>query len=353
MSKNKKSPSFFKKVLTALFLLTIIGVAVTGYFAYRTVYKPNVEIGDKKSIFIHIPTGASFQDVSDILFDQNIIVSKNSFELLAEKKGYKTKVKPGRYRIKSGMNNNELINLLKAGLQEPVEFTLNGVRTKEQLASRVGGKLEVDSAKLNQLLNDNDILQKYGFNKENVLALFIPKTYQFNWNTNEEEFLKEAAENYKEFWTEERKAKAKRLGLTQTEVSVIASIVQQETYIENEKTLIAGVYINRLNRNMPLQADPTLIWAANDFKIQRVLNEHKLIDSPYNTYKNRGLPPGPICLPTKSSLDAVLNYKKHDYLYFCAKEDFSGCSNFSKTYEEHRINARRYQKELNRRNIKR
>jgi len=351
-TKNKKG-SFLKKVLVAFVLIALIGGGIGVFIAYRTIYKPNVFLDGKNSAFIYIRTGSTFKDVGDMLYDNGIIVNKTGFEWLAEQKCYKNNIKPGKYRINQKMGNNELVNLLKAGLQEKVTFTLNNVRTKEQLASRIGGKLEADSIELVTLLNNERFLQKYGLDSETILSMFIPASYSFYWNTSCLQFCDSMAVQYKKFWTEMRKQKAKNLGLTQTEVYILATIVQHESYIDKEKPLIAGVYLNRLRKRMPLQADPTLIWASGDFTIQRVLNEHKELDSPYNTYKYTGLPPGPIGLASVSSLDAVLNYKKHDYIYFCAKEDFSGCSNFAKTYEQHQLNARKYQSALDKRNIRR
>ena len=274
-------------------------------------------------------------------------------ELLAERKKYNNNVKPGRYRILARMNNNEFINLLRSGIQEPVQITFNNIRTKEQLVSRISGKIEADSLSLLELLNKNDFLKKkYGLREENILTLFIPNSYQFFWNTSAEEFLDRMAKEYKAFWTPEKKSKARSIGLSQTEVSILASIVQAEQSRYNEeKPVIAGLYINRLRKGMPLQSDPTLIYAIGDYTITKVLNEFKEIDSPYNTYKYTGLPPGPICLPEISSLDAVLNFNKNDYLYMCAKDDFSCKHNFAKSLFQHNIFAQKFRQALNRNKI--
>jgi UPF0755 protein len=277
--------------------------------------------------------------------------NEQSFDWLAGMKKYPQKVKPGRYRLKDGMSNNALINMLRSGAQEPVKLVLFGIRKKEELAGRVAKKLEADSIAMLDALNHPVQLQKLGLTPESVLTLFIPNTYELYWNTSPEEFLHRMAKEYKNFWTADRKQKAAALGLSQTEVSVLASIVQSETNQPDDKPIIAGVYLNRLHCNMPLEADPTLVWAMNDFSIKRVLNEHKRIESPYNTYKYAGLPPGPITLPTMESLDAVLNAPTHKYIYFCAKEDFSGYSNFAETLKQHMENARKYQRELSRRGI--
>jgi UPF0755 protein len=261
-------------------------------------------------------------------------------------------VHPGKYKISEGMSNNALVNELRSGNQEPVKITFNNIRKKEELAGKLSKMLEPDSAHLLEAFNDEDLETKYGFNRENILAMLVPNTYSMYWNTTAEDFIARMAKEYKSFWNDDRKEKAKALNMTQTQVMILASIVEKETPVEADKPIIAGVYINRLKKNIPLEADPTLIWAANDFTIKRVLNVHKQIESPYNTYKHKGLPPGPIDIPSVSSIDAVLNYTKHDYLYFCAKEDLSGYSSFAKTLDEHMKNARRYQNELNRRNIR-
>lgn len=353
MAKKKKS--FFKKFLLALLIiLSLLGVG-GAYWIYRTIYQPNIFTGDKKSEVIYIRTGSTFDDVVNMLEEKNILKNRATFEWLAEKKNLAGNIKPGKYRIIKKMSNNQLINLLRSGNQEPVDINFNNLRTKEQLVTRVCLRLEADSMELYKLLNDDEFLiDKFGLNSNTVMSLFIPDTYRFKWNTSAEEFLYRMAGIYKEFWTEERKAKASKLGLTQSEVITLASIVQGEQWkYDEEKAIIAGLYLNRLKAGMPLQSDPTLIFARGDFSISRVLNGDKNVDSPYNTYKNKGLPPGPIILPDKSSVDAVLNYKSNDYLYMCAKEDFSGRHNFTKTYKEHMVCARKYQKALDVQGIKR
>jgi len=345
----------YKKIILITLAVLLVGGGTGGYFIYGWIYKSNVFLDGKKSVVIFIPTGSVYEDVLEILGEQQIIKDMKSFEWVAKEKKYTENVKPGRYRILANMSNSELINMLRSGNQEPVSFTFNSIRTKEQLAGRVGAKLEADSVELLDMLNNEEILQtKFGLNKKTILTIFIPNTYEFYWNTSAQEFMERMAKEYKKFWTDERKKKAKYAGLTQSEVSILASIVQKEQSIfKDEKYIIAGLYINRLKKNMPLQSDPTLIYAIGDFSIQRLYDKDKEIDSPYNTYKNIGLPPGPICIPEISSLDAVLNYDKNDYIYMCAKEDFSGRHNFSKTYEQHSVYAKKYQKALDKRKINR
>lgn len=335
-------------------MLLLLGGGLLVYWAYTLVYQPNIKLANKTSQYFYVSTGSTFNKVINDLSEQQLIVNRASFDRLAELKKYKNKIRPGRYRLKNKMNNNELINLLRAGIQEPLQITFNNIRTKEQLASRFGAKLEPDSIDFIQLLNDNSFTASYGLTTSTVLTLFVPNTYEFYWNTSVEEFMGRMAREYKNFWNEERKAKAKAINLSQTEVSILASIVQAEqNRFNDEKPVIAGLYINRLKKGMPLQSDPTLIYAIGDFTINRVLNVDKEVESPYNTYKYGGLPPGPITLPEISSLDAVLNYKKSNFIYMCAKEDFSGRHNFSETINQHSLHARRFRDALNKQNIKR
>ncbi len=351
MAKKKKT-SFFKKIIISLLLILLIAGGAGGYYVYKTIYQSNINLGDKKSLIIYIPTGSKFEDVIRILGENNILKNRATFEFLSEKKKYKNAVKPGKYRILANMSNNALINLLRAGIQEPIEINFNGIKTKMQLISRLCRRIEADSLSLYTAINDNGYLRKYGLNSDNVQTLFIPNTYEFYWNTSVDEFFNRMAKEYKTFWTDARKKKAKEIGYSQTEVSILASIVQGEQCCDNsEKKIIAGLYINRLNKNMLLQSDPTVIFAIGDFSIQRVSNEQTNFQSPYNTYVNKGLPPGPIGFAQESSIDAVLNYEKNDYIFMCAKEDLSGKHYFAKTYEQHCVFAQKYRDALNSRNI--
>jgi UPF0755 protein len=322
------------------------------YWAYRNLYQSNINLGDKKSTIIYIPTGSSFEDVVRILGENNILKSRSSFEWLAEKKKYKDAVKPGKYRILAKMSNNALINLLRAGIQEPISINFNGLHTVDQLMVRVGRRIEADSTQLLQAVHDNSFLNKYGFTEETVQAMFIPDTYEFFWNTSVDQFFDRMAKEYKAFWTADRKAKAQKIGFSQTEVAVLASIVQSEQCCDNdEKKIIAGLYINRLKEDMPLQSDPTVIYAIGDFSIQRVSLEQTRIRSPYNTYLNKGLPPGPIAFVQRSSLDAVLDYEENNFIYMCAKEDLSGKHYFARSYDQHCIYAKKYRDALDKRGI--
>jgi UPF0755 protein len=352
MAKKKASTSKFIKVLKVLLVLSVAGFLLMIADFYRKIYYPNINLKERTTTYIYIPTGAVYDDVVRILLENNILLSLSSFEWLARQVDYPDNVHPGKYLIKKSMNNKDLLLLLRSGRQTPVKVTFNNIRRKEELAGRLSRYLEPDSLELITLLTDDEYLSKYGFDSRNVLSLFIPNTYELYWNTSSENLIRKMYKEYRKFWSQERLNKAKSIGLTPAEVAVMASIVEQETHRDEEKETIAGVYMNRLRKGYRLEADPTLVYALGDFTIKRVLNEYKKLDSPYNTYMYTGLPPGPICMPSISSLEAVLNYRKHDYFYFCAKEDFSGLHVFARTYPEHLINARRYQRELNRRNIR-
>jgi UPF0755 protein len=250
------------------------------------------------------------------------------------------------------MSNKSLITLLRSGKQTPVQVIFNLIRTKDQLAQKIANQLEAPAAALINLMNDGDYTRQLGFTPDNILSLFIPDTYEFFWNTSADQFLNRMKKEYNKFWSDSMKRRASTIGFTPVQIAVIASIVQQETRKEDEKSLIAGVYINRLRKGWRLEADPTLVFALGDYSVNRVLSVYKEIDSPYNTYMYAGLPPGPICLPTIASLRSVLNYTRHGYMYFCAKEDFSGHHSFAVTYDQHLQNARKFQKALDKRGIK-
>ncbi len=352
MAKKKKS-SFLKKVTIAFLSILLLSAVIGGYFVYKTIYQTNVNLEDKKSRIIYIPTGSTFEDVERILMECNVLKNPSTFEWMAEKKKYKHAIKPGKYRILAKMSNNALVNLLRAGLQEPVEINFNGLHTVDQFIGRVGRRIEADSLALIHAIHDNGFLNKYGFNQDNVQLLFIPNTYQFHWNTSVDEFFDRMAKEYNTFWTDERKKKARIIGYPIKDITILASIVQAEQCCDNdEKKIIAGLYINRLKKEMPLQSDPTVIFALGDFTIQRVYNEQKKTDSPYNTFIHKGLPPGPVGFAQETSIDAVLNYTKNEYIYMCAKEDLSGKHYFSKTYEQHQVYAKKYHDALDSKGIR-
>ena len=325
--------------------------AVMAYHIYGDVQRANVKLDGRKTAYLYIKTGSHYADVLKMLADSNFIVDKESFDWVARQKNYPQLVKAGRFKISNGMSNNQLVNLLRSGKQEPIKITVNKVRSLDKMAELVGAKLEADTDELRKMLTDNTYLSQYGKTKETAFTLFITDTYYFNWNTSATQFMKRMYEESVKFWDANRREKAKAINLSPDEVYTLASIVEEETIKNDEKPDVAGVYLNRIRIGMPLQADPTVKFAVGDFEIKRILNRHLETNSPYNTYKHKGLPPGPICIPTKSSIDAVLNYNKHKYLYFCAKDDFSGYHAFARTLIEHNVNAEKYRKALNKNRI--
>lgn len=350
MTAEKTNKTSFKaKVLIALGILFIVMLGGTAFNYYLKYFGPNVT---DNTDYLYIKTGSDFDDVYNTIKKEGIVKDSTSFLNAANNMAYPMSVKPGRYRLTKGMSNRAFINMLKAGNQEPVKIAFQNVRLKQTLAGMVARKLETDSASIASLLDSAGFVKKYGFNTDNVYTMFIPNSYEVYWNTSAEKFFIRMHDEYEKFWTAERKAKAEKIGLTPIEVSILASIVDGEALMDKEMPIIAGLYMNRLKKGMKLEADPTVIFAANDFTIRRVLNKHLRIDSPYNTYRNTGLPPGPIGMPSIKAIDAVLNYADHNYIYMCAKEDFSGYHNFAVTMAEHSVNARKFQQALNARNIK-
>lgn len=335
-----------KYYLVGVIAFSVLVTSFTYYF-YQAFYTPNVLVEQEGPSYLKIPQDATFRQVSDSLFHNNVVNDMVSFSLVAKLMDYQENIKPGRYEIRPRMTNMQLVRALRSGQQSPINLTFNNIRTKEDLAERITRNLEISPESFYTLLTDSSYIGKFGFEQETIMGMFIPNTYEVYWNTSAAELFDRMHKEYQRFWNENRTAKAKALGLTPKEVTVLASIVQAETVKTDERPKVAGVYLNRLEINMPLQADPTLVFALGDFSIKRVLNVHKEIDSPYNTYKNLGLPPGPINLPEISALDAVLNYDEHNYLYFCAKDDFSGYHAFATNLRDHLNNARRYSQALN------
>ncbi|MEX0811330.1 MAG: endolytic transglycosylase MltG [Chitinophagales bacterium] len=336
-----------KRIFITLFTFVLILALLLAWMGYKVVYSPNIQTHGEKTYF-YIPSIADYEQVKILLSENELLIDEASFDLLARKMNYPSHVYPGRYELRDGMSNRKLILLLRSGEQAPVKLILKKVRRVEEVAEIAAAKLELNQDDLLQVLlkpGKNEVLGN--FNKENILSLFIPDTYEFYWNTDAETFLKRMLREYNNFWTDERKAAAKAQGLSPDEVIALASIVEEESNKDEERPIIAGLYLNRLNRGMLLQADPTVRFALGDFEIRRVLTKHLKTDSPYNTYLYKGLPPGPICTPSKKSIEAVLHPKEHNYLYMCAKADFSGYHEFASTLNEHLKNARKFQKALN------
>jgi len=338
-----------KILILAVVVFTILLSSFTFYF-YQVIYSPNFLV-EKESKYLFIPTGANFETVQEIIYDQGFVNDPVAFGLLAKFMNYDELVKPGKFLIESNSNNVDIIRRLRAGEQTPVRITFNNARLMSDVAAKLTIKLELDSTSFLKKLNDDETAVQYGFTDESFRCMFIPNTYEVFWNVSAESLTDRMYREYQRFWSEERRSKAQELGLDLVEISILASIVEAEVSHYDEAPIVAGLYLNRLKRNMFLQADPTLKYALGDFSIQRVLNVHKEIESPYNTYKYQGLPPGPINFPSIKALDAVLNHQEHNYIYMCAKADFSGYHEFSASLRQHNINARKYQNALNKARI--
>lgn len=300
-----------------------------------------------------IPQGADYAELLDSLgADGAYIVDKERFDNVAVAFSLPDMVRPGRYIMRPGMSYVDVVKMFRNGLQTPVKLTFNNIRTMPQLAGRLAQQIESDSLELLSYLTSEDVAEKYGFDSANFIGMFIPNTYEVWWTVSPDALLDRMKKEYDRFWNEERMSKLEATGLTREQAITLASIVYEETKMSDEMPIVAGVYMNRLEKGMPLQADPTVKFAVGDFSIKRVLNRHLDVESPYNTYKNTGLPPGPICMPSVRAVDAVLDYDKHNYLYFCAKPDFSGYHSFAVTLAQHNKNARAYYDALNRAGIK-
>lgn len=344
--KIKKSKTLKKPLLWAGYLV----VAIFLYFIY-ILFAPNFFPGNDKKNYLCIPDSSNFEDVVTILNKQVKVGNTLAFRQVAGLLQYGAKIRSGRYELKSGMNNFQLVRILRSGRQTPVQLSFNNIRTKEQLAARLGSQLMADSVSILTLMNDTVFLSHYGLNPNTAIALFIPNTYEVFWNINATELFERMKKEYTNFWTEERKAKAAAIPMTLVEVSTLASIVEEETNNKTDRPKVAGLYINRLKTDMPLQADPTLKFAVGDFGLKRLTLKQILFISPYNTYRNHGLPPGPIRVASKKGIDAVLNYAHHNYIYMCASETLNGEHKFAVTWEEHSRNAKNYQQKLNQLNI--
>lgn len=336
-----------------LIIAAVCAVVVTGLgiFGLSLLNSKVIDLKDKEKEILYIPTGSEFEDVVQLLNLDGWLCDESKLRTFAGLKNYTSNVKAGRYEIRNGMTANELINLLRSGNQLPVNVTFNNVRTMPQLASYIARNLEADSVEIVKVLTDEDIMERYGYRAETFPAMFIPNTYQFMWTTTPEKFVERMNKEYEKFWNDYRKHKADSLQMAPIEISIIASIIEEETNKKDELPIIAGIYINRIRKHMPLQACPTLKYALGDFTLHRILKKDMEVESPYNTYKYAGLPPGPIRIPSITAIDAVLNATDHEYLFMCARPDGSGRHNFARTNAEHARNAATYQQELNKRKI--
>lgn len=347
MNKKKQSK---RNIIAGILLFLVLLIAGVGVWGYRLAWAPNFM--PQETVYIYIGKDKSFTDLCRQLQDSADCSRIGSFKQLAGMLKYQANIRTGRYAVSPGMSNLQLLNDLRRGHQVATRLTFNNIRFKEDLAERLDEQLMLDKDELLSLLNDSAYCDSLGFTTETITSLFIPNTYEVYWNIPADKLMQRMKREYIAFWTDARLEKAKAIGLTPAEVATLASIVEEETAASDEYPIVAGLYLNRLHRGIPLQADPTVKFAVGDFTLQRILFEHLEVDSPYNTYKHAGLPPGPLRIPTIKGMDSVLNYMKHNYLYMCAKEDFSGRHNFAATLAEHNRNANRYRAELNRRKIR-
>jgi UPF0755 protein len=340
--KRKNRPLLW---ISGVLLLLILSV---GIYAYRIIFEP---IKIDEGTFIFIDGNTTYDDVVNMLDTEVGIPNKKIFHLLAERMNYPNTVRNGRYAIKNGMTMLDIIRLLRSGNQEPIRLTFNNVRTRETLAGRLSEPLMIDSLSLLNALNDITVAENFGFNENTFLAMFIPNTYEVFWNVSIDNLLNRMKREYDAFWNENRRNRAAAIGLSPLEVSILAAIVEEECSLADEYSTVAGLYLNRLRRGMRLEADPTVKFALGDFELRRILFRHLEVESPYNTYRNAGLPPGPIRVPSIQVIEATLSPTQHNYIFMCAKDDFSGRHAFAVTHAEHSRNAARYHRALNERRI--
>jgi len=341
-----------KKIIVSTVTIILIVGLIIAYKYFSKIYVANVI----ENTAVYIPTNATFDEVSNII--DPYVNNSNSFNWVAHQKNYPNVIKAGKYLIEKGMNNNDLVNLLRSGKQSPITLTFNNQDTLEKLAGRIAEQIEADSSAIPTTVLDTDFLEKNNFNKHDILGMFIPNSYEVYWNTSALQFRERMLKEYADFWNPSRQEKAKALNLGKKEVITLASIVQKETAKVSERSTVAGLYLNRLRDRWALQADPTIIFAlkqkhGQDYEVKRVLNGDLDIESPYNTYKNTGLPPSLIAMPDISSIDAVLNPENHEYYYMCASVTDIGSHEFAKTLTQHNVNAKKYQQWVSKQGINR
>lgn len=344
----------FKKIFTYISLIVVIAASIYGYTIYKNIFSPNTNF-DEKEVYVFIPTDSDYNEALRII--SPYLKDVELFKMTAGKKSYPSNVKPGRFLFKKDMNNNDLVNSLRQNV--PLNLAFNNQERLEDFAGRIGSQIEADSTSLMESFTDETFLKEQNMTRENVLSLFIPNSYEFFWNTSADKFRERMAKEYRKFWTPERLEKAKAQNLTPLEVAALASIVHKETVKSDERPRVAGVYLNRLERGIKLEADPTVIYAvkknADDFKIEikRVLYKDLETDSPYNMYKYGGLPPGPIAMPDVTAIDAVLNPEQHNYIFFCASVTNFGYHEFAVTAAQHEVNRQKYVAWINKQGVKR
>jgi UPF0755 protein len=343
-----------KKIISIVSVALIAVLIIYGFILLRQIFSDNTKFSEKE-VYVYVPTGSDYNDVKKLITPY--IVNLDRFEIVGNKMSYPENVKSGRFLFKKGMNSYELVKAMRANL--PVSLAFNNQERIEDFAGRVGSQIEPDSLSLLTSFKDSIFLRENGFNEENVLTIFIPNTYEVYWNISADKFRDKMIKEYRKFWNKERTDKASKQGLNPIEATILASIVHKESVKKDERPRIAGVYLNRLRQQMPLQADPTVIFAikkkSNDFNqvIKRVFYNDLTMSSPYNTYVNIGLPPGPIAMPDITALEAVLNPEKNNFIYFCASVDRFGYHEFAATLEEHNVNAKKYSDWINSQGVKR
>lgn len=343
-----------KKLFGRIVVIGLLLIAIVGGYVINKAFTSNTKFNEEE-VFVYVPTGSDYEDVKKIL--TNYVENQEKIDWVASQRSYDTNVKAGKFLLKKGMSSFSIVRALR--LNVPVKLAFNNQEKVQDLFARIASQIEPDTTKLNAIFTNDAFLKENGLNKDNVMSFFIPNSYEFYWNVTPEEFAEKLTKEYKRFWNDSRLAKAKALNLTPAEVYTLASIVHKETAKADERPKVAGVYLNRLNKSMPLQADPTVIYALKqksnnwDLVVKRVMHNDLMVSSPYNTYRNTGLPPGPIFMPDVSAIDAVLSPEKHDYLYFCASVERFGYHEFATDYNEHLKVAAKYADWVAKQNYKR
>ncbi len=340
------------KIILVFLLIVVIAISSFSAIWYnKLLNKPILTFKDSQKHILYIPSNWDYKMLKEHLVSEELIIDIEVFDIMSRIKKYDKKIKSGKYTLTNTLSANQLINKLRSGDQTPVKVTFNNIRFLPKFVSKVCPKFEFDSIALMNVLNDKEFINELGYNKETIISMFLPNTYEFWWNTSAKDFVLRMKQEHDKFWNAERIAKAKKINLNPKEVSTLASIVQEETNKTAEMSRIAGVYLNRLRVGMWLQADPTARFAYGDFSVKRVTYDYLKIDSPYNTYMNAGLPPGPICMANPTTIDKVLNFETHKYYYFCAKADNSGTHVFASNLRQHNNNANKYHRWLNKQRI--
>ncbi|MCH8515346.1 MAG: endolytic transglycosylase MltG [Cyclobacteriaceae bacterium] len=341
-----------KRIMVIVFLVVTIFLISFTFYVYQMIYTPNFLVGQDFDSHLLIPEEATFKQVQDSLYDGRLVHDLVAFSVMAKITNTDKRIRPGRYKIATNSSNLDVIRILRNGTQEPVRVTFNNVRSDEDMARRLTRNLAITADELLEEMHASSTHEKYGRDSANMRHIFIPNTYEVFWDVSASELIARMNREYESFWNEKRRAQAEAIGLTPDEVMVLASIVEAETTKIDEASTIAGVYLNRLRIGMALQADPTVIYGLGDFEITRVRSKHTAIDTPYNTYMYPGLPPGAIRYAAIPYIEATLSPEEHKYLYFCAKDDFSGYHAFASNFADHQRNARLYQRALNQANIR-